>query len=208
MQGKMQDWRFDMFYRGQFAKPAGLIYACFTDDMLVDPFSIPLEWPRMVGVDFGGANTATLWMAEDDSLDPSVWYVYDETLEGGLTSREHAQKARDKAEGIKDLEAVGGAKSESQERRDWADGGFWLDAPQINEVEPGIDKVAELMKTNRLRVFRTLKGLRDELGSYRRKLDRATGEPTDDIQDKRKFHRLDALRYASVGILTGGWHFG
>jgi hypothetical protein len=24
---KMQDWRFDMFYRGQFAKPAGLIYS-------------------------------------------------------------------------------------------------------------------------------------------------------------------------------------
>ena len=61
----MQDWRFQMFYLGQFARPIGLIYNAFTDDMLVDPFSIPADWKRVMGIDFGGANTATVLLAED-----------------------------------------------------------------------------------------------------------------------------------------------
>ena len=44
------------------------------------------------------------------------------------------------------------------------------------------------------------------VGTYRRKLD-AQGEPTDEIADKRKYHRLDALRYAVVGV-SGSWYFG
>jgi hypothetical protein len=51
---RMQAWRFGMFYRGQFTKPAGLIYDCFTGDMLCEPFEIPDDWTRYVGVDFGG----------------------------------------------------------------------------------------------------------------------------------------------------------
>jgi hypothetical protein len=65
--------------------------------------------------------------------------------------------------------------------------------------------VIELIKEDRFRVFRTLRGLRDELGSYRRKLDELQN-PTDEILNKRKFHRLDAIRYAATGIVRrGGW---
>jgi len=207
MERKMQDWRFQMFYGGQFTRPGGLIYDCFTDDMLIDPFSIPPDWPRVVGIDFGGANTATLWLAENP--DTEIWHVYHESLEGGKTSREHAQSAREKIEGCEEIAVIGGAKSEGQQRMDWGDGGLWVDEPEISSVESGIDKVTELIKDGRLRVFRTLKGLRDELGTYRRKLDVATREPTDEILHKRKYHRLDALRYAAIRICgVGELHFG
>lgn len=204
MKRKLPDWRFAMFYDGQFARPAGLIYGCFTDEMLVDPFAIPAEWPRVVGIDFGGANTATVWLAESPD---GVWYAYHESLEGEKTSREHAETALRRAEGLPELVAIGGAASENQYRWDWADAGFGVAEPRIGGVEAGIDRVTELIKTDRFRVFRGLRGLRDELGSYSRRLDEA-GEPTEEIMDKRKYHRLDALRYAATEIVDGGTAYG
>lgn len=198
---KMQGWRFGMRYKGVFTQPAGLIYNCFNDTMLVDAFPIPLDWARVTGVDFGGANTATLWLAEDPAT--STWYAYHESLEGSKTSREHAEKAHEFAEGCEDIAAVGGGPSEDQDRRDWADGGFTVDRPTISEVETGIDRATELIKEKRLRVFRSLRGFRDELGSYRRwVLD--DGTVLDQIVDKRRFHRLDAFRYAAIRIVEGG----
>jgi hypothetical protein len=202
MADRMQGWRFAMFYRGEFAKPGGLIYGDFTDAMLVDPRPIPHDWRTVVGVDFGGVNQASVWLSEDPET--SIWYVWHETLEGGLTSSEHLAKAQALATGYTDLAAVGGAKSESQQRRDW---GYWVQEPPLDDVEAGIDRGVALVKTNRLRVFRTCRGFRDELGTYSRKLD-AAGNPTDEILDKRKFHRLDAYRYAATVIESGSVHFG
>jgi hypothetical protein len=202
MKNKMQDWRFGMFYDGVFTRPAGLIYAAFTDAMVVKPFPIPLSWPRRVGVDFGGANTATIWLAQNP--DTSVWYAYHETLEGGKTSKEHAESAQALAEGCENVQGFGGARSEGQQRLDWKEGGFRLAEPPVSDVESGIDKVTELIKSGVFRVFSTLKGLRDELGSYKRKIDPATQEATDEIQNKRNFHRLDGLRYAVVGLNVPG----
>lgn len=195
---KMQDWRFAMFYLGEFSRPAGLIYDCFKDSMLIDPFPIPPDWKRIIGVDFGGANTATVYLAEDYNTEK--WYIYEESLEGGLSSKEHAAKHKDNLDG-KEYQVAGGAPGETQQRMDWSEGGLYVEQPLISDVEAGIDRVTELIKTDRLRVFRTCRGLRDELGSYRRKLDEA-GNATEEIIDKRKFHRLDALRYACSQIIS------
>ena len=199
MEAKLPRWRFAMFYRGLFARPAGLIYGAFRDHMLVDPFPIPTWWPRYVGVDFGGANTAIIWAA----LDPTnnIFYIYAEWLGGGLTSNEYAEKAREGLFGAEDWNAWGGAKGETQERRDWKAGGFKIQEPTISSVEPGITNVIGYLKGGRVRIFRNLKGLRDELGSYRRKLDEA-GDPTEDIVNKRSFHRLDAVRYLFTGATS------
>lgn len=207
---KMQDWRFAMFYLGQFAKPAGLIYSAFEDEWLVDPFEIPDDWDRVIGVDFGGANTARLWLAQNP--DSEIWYAYKESLEGDKSSQEYVQDTIAQTRGS--YTVVGGASSETQYRMDWGAAGLDVFEPPIKEVENGIDKVIELMKANKFRVFRTLHGLRDELGSYRRKLDER-GEPTEEILNKRNYHRLDALRYACTyinqpvteygAIMLGSW---
>lgn len=193
---KMQDWRFAMFYLGKFTRPVGLIYSDFTDDMLVDPFPIPHDWNRVIGVDFGGANTAVLHLSESPN---GLWYIYRESLEGGLSTNEHVKQQLEQLSGVTDYNAIGGAPGETQQRRDWGEAGLHIYEPPISDVEGGIDRVITLIKSNRLRIFRTLRGLRDELGSYSRKVDEA-GTPTDEIKDKRKYHRLDALRYAACYI--------
>jgi hypothetical protein len=98
---------------------------------------------------------------------------------------------------------VGGSLGEKQARIDWAEGGIRIAAPPFDNVEAGIDKVTEAIKTDKLRVFSTIKGWRDEVGTYRRETD-ADGQTTEKIQQKRKYHRMDATRYAFSHILGRG----
>lgn len=187
-----------MFYEGRFDKPGALIYRDFDDSMLIDNFNIPDDWPRVIGVDFGGANTATIHLAENPGN--GQWVAYKETLSGGKSTSEHVNQQKRLLGNAEEYEFVGGAHSEGQQRMDWEVAGLYVEEPVIADVEGGIDRVTQLIKEDRLRVFRSLRGLRDEIGSYQRKTDEL-GNPTDEIKDKRKFHRLDALRYAAIHII-------
>lgn len=207
----MPQWRFDMFYRGRYSKPVGLIYSDFDDSMLFDlgEVDLPSGWTHFVSVDFGGANTAVLYICEDAlHLTPqnqSVFYIYMETLEGGLATDEHVARVKDRTKGVTKVIGVGGAKSETQFRRDWKKAGQSLLEPKVHEVEIGISAVTELLKTGRLRVAKSCLGLRDELVTYRRKIDPERGV-TEEIEGKKHFHRLDALRYFAVQVVNPARH--
>lgn len=198
----LPDWRFNMFYRGLFARPPGMIYADFDEEThLVNPFAIPTEWPRYVGIDFGAVNTALVWVAEDVAR--KAFYVYRESLEGDLTTGQHAAKALENARSERVVGWWGGAPGETQQRKDWTAARVAVRAPAIVDVNAAIDRVIGFFKTNRLFIFKTCRGLKDEIGTYRRILDSA-GQPTDEIKDKEKFHRLDALRYVLSSIRVAG----
>lgn len=198
MKQRMQQARFKMFYEGEFARPAGLIYADFDETtQIVEPFEIQPYWPRWIGVDFGAVNTALVWLAQDPARE--CWYLYRESLEGGKTSAEHVRQARQWLQNENVVGVFGGAGSEDQFRRDWQAAGLDVQRPPVGEVEAGIDRVAQLFKTRRLFIFKSCRGVLDELGSYRRKVD-ASGQTLDEIEDKRTFHRLDALRYVVSGL--------
>jgi len=207
----MAEWRFRMFYDADFTVPEGLIYGMFRDEWYVDNFMPPPDWERVLGVDFGGANTAVIWLAEDASQDPSIWYVYDEYLEGNKSTSEHVQEILSKLnrQNVVKYMLVGGAAGETQQRMDWADSGIVVYRPYVSDVESGISAVIELMKAGRLRVMKRCEGIRNELSIYHRRLD-GNGVVTDIIENKEMFHRLDALRYAASMIakysLTGGIH--
>jgi hypothetical protein len=84
---------------------------------------------------------------------------------------------------------------------DWAAEGVPVQQPLVKDVEAGIDRVVELFRTQRLCIFNTCRGLRDELGTYRRELGK-DGQVTERIKDKENFHRLDGLRYV-LGSIHG-----
>lgn len=210
-------WKFEMFYNGEFSRPAGLIYEDFVDEYreagghLVHPFTIPAHWPRYVGVDFGAVNTALLWIAED--TDREIYYAYRSTLEGNKTTNEHAAAALEFARNSNVVRWTGGARSETQQRMDWNAAGVPMQQSPIIDVEAGIDRVIALFKQKRLFIFDTERGLIEELNTYSRELD-AAGQPTDKIKAKETFHRLDSLRYdasalgAAVSVIDdpfSGW---
>lgn len=202
-------WKFEMFYNGNFSKPAGMIYSDFnTETHVVKPFDVPAEWPRYVGIDFGAVNTALVWLAHDQ--EKSCYVLYRESLSGDMTTAEHVRRARSNAKGERVLIWAGGAKSERQQRMDWKHEGISVREPRVADVEAGIDRVIELFKTGRLLIFDTCHGIIDELGTYSRELDEM-GQPTEKIKDKNDYHRLDALRYIAghIDVATGisliGW---
>jgi hypothetical protein len=204
MKRKLPDWKFQMFYNGEFSRPAGLIYGDFTQAHIIPPFEVPIRFPRYLGVDFGGVHLAKLYIAEDPAN--GYMYVYREALSGDKTTKEHVREVLDHKEtpalgaGASVLTAFGGSGSEDQQRRDWSDAGLHVQEPAIDDVEAGIDKVIEALKTRRLYVFSTCTGLIDEFGTYARELD-DFGEPTEKIKDKNEFHRLDALRYVVPSVM-------
>jgi hypothetical protein len=196
----MPAWRFAMMYQGLFSRPAGMIYDCYSEDLhLCDPIPIPAHWPVYLGVDFGGANTALLWLAEEPGT--GRLFVWEESLTGGKSTRQHVAEALEKAQGRNLVAAWGGAPGEEQQRWDWAVEGLEVLRPPVGDVEAGIDRVTELLKAKRVKIFKGLRGLRDEIGSYRRKLDKQ-GQPTEEIEDKRKYHRLDSFRYVAAGLVN------
>lgn len=198
-------WKFSMFYDGVFTRPAGLIYEDFINSYReegghkVHPFEILPQWPRRVGLDFGPVHTASIWLAQDPVL--NIYYLYRETLEGGMTTSQHVAKAKERSIGENVISFKGGAGSEDQYRMDWNDSGIFVQEPTVKDVDPGIDRVIELFKTKRLFIFDTCKGILDELGTYSRKVDEM-GQTMSEIKDKNKFHLLDGLRYNVVDMLT------
>jgi hypothetical protein len=68
-----------------------MIYDAFDDGLNVCPrFAIPPDWPRYLGLDFGGVNTAGVFLAEEPHSRPPRYYAYREYLAGGKTAAGHA----------------------------------------------------------------------------------------------------------------------
>lgn len=193
---ELPTWKFDMFYNGLFTRPAGAIYDCFDDTRnIVKDFDIPNEWDRYVGLDFGGVNTAAVKVA----MNPETkdMYIYDTYLEGGKSAKDHAiDISRDTI--IK--RAVGGAPSEDQWRREFRSGGLRVRDPKLKSVELGIDRVYAALKSGKLKVLESQELLISDFKTYSRKLDNED-TPTIDIEDKSKYHTLDAIRYIIGGYL-------
>ncbi len=184
-------WKFDMFYRAIFTRPAGLIYDNFDEEKhVVDDFEIPAHWPRFMGQDYGGVNTAAVYIAQNPET--KLLYLYREYWEGGRTAGQHVEAMLRGEPGLPT--AYGGAASEEQWRREFRTAGLPVLKPLVSEVEVGIDRVYGLFAQDRLRILRRCHYTRDQLSAYSRELDEA-GEPTEKIEDKESYHLLDALRY-------------
>ncbi len=191
-------WRFDLFYRGVFTRPAGLIYDCFLPDKHTCPrFAIRNDWPRFLGLDFGGVNTAGVFFAEDPGN--GRLYAYREYHAGGRTAAQHTAELLKGEPGLP--VAAGGAKSEGQWRDEFAAAGLPVHEPDVADVEVGINRVYGAIAAGKLFVFNDLVGLLDELGSYSREVDDA-GEPTEKIEAKEQYHRLDAVRYIVPAVVA------
>lgn len=196
-------WKFDLFYRARFTRPAGLIYDCFDSRCHTCPrFNVRDEWPHFLGLDFGGQNTAAVFFAEDPGN--GKLYAYREYgPTGGRTAAQHAALLLRGEPGLPIC--AGGSAGEQQWRDEFAAAGLPVHAPDLagaDSVEVGINRVWGAFAAGKLVVFNDLFGLLDELASYSREPDDA-GEPTEKIADKESYHRLDAVRYIVPSVVAG-----
>lgn len=198
-------WKYEMFYEGKFAKPAGLIFDTFSEEKnVVDDFEIPPNWKRLLGVDFGGINTAVVYIAVppfffdlDNDEKKRQMYVYREYYPAkAMMIQSHVRDIlRPESKNAQFL-AFGGAASESQWRREFRYHGLRIKKPPISSVEVGLDRIYAAISLRQLQVFRSCRLLIEQLNTYSREVDEATGEAIEGtIQDKETFHLLDGIRY-------------
>lgn len=202
-------WKFDLFYRGRFTRPAGAIYDCFDPEYhVMKSFAPPPEWKRYVGIDFGAPNFAAVFLAEepesiaeDGTVLPSRLFAYKEYRPNqAKTAKEHIESLKDGEMRLPDV-TVGGARSEGQWRNEFRAAGYPIQDPwpDMHEVEVGIDRVYAQIKEDRLFICDCCHSLIDEFASYSRPVDEE-GNPLEGIEDKDTYHGLDSLRYV-VGHL-------
>ena len=186
-------FKFDMFYRGKFEKPSGLIYDSFNEDIcLISRFNLDPTWPRYVGHDFGPNNTAAVWYAQDPAT--GYLYVYRTYHEGELSNFDHAQKWKKMSEGEMILNRVGGARAETGFREACSAAGWPITEPKEFGVEAGINIVYGWHQQNRLFVFKDCDRYLAEKMSYTRELG-GDYEVTEKIFNKSRYHLMDAERY-------------
>ena len=183
----MSPARFRMMHEGGFERPEGMIYSQWNDSMIVDPFPIPHDWAHAAGIDFGFNHpTAAVWAARDPD---GVYYIYREHRKSGeLLATHHQALIKPNGQKPDRWYADPSARQSIAELRRL---GLPL-VPANNDVPNGVDTVATLMATGRLKVFRTCKNWLDEVESY-------VWDTKDDIKtDKpRKVDDdlMDATRY-------------
>jgi len=211
---RMPGWKFRMRYRGQFERPAGMIYDCWDRGVHTVPrHHIPRSWPRYLGLDFGGANTVGIYLAQKSGTKRHV--LYGDYHAGDRTAKEHARELKspdvDKVQPGEFVDIRGGSSSEEQWRSEFQAGGLPVEEPPIGDIEVGIDRVYAMLKATaegrveepHLVVFEDLGEVIDEIESYQRKLD-DQDEPTEEIKNKSEYHRLDGLRYIASSICEDG----
>ncbi len=173
---------------------SGAIFPISESDMTIEPFSLPLHWPRAYALDVGWKKTAAVWGAYDKKAD--TWYLYSEYYRGYAEPSIHADAIRARGSWIRGvIDSAAGASSQRDGKSLLAEyTKYGLDLiPAVKHVEAGLLECYQRLSSGRLKIFSHLQNTLAELRLYRRTLDGR-------IDPKQDDHLMDAMRYL---IMTG-----
>ena len=171
-----------------------LVYAPFNERVCKIPrFPMPQNWLHFTGHDFGTANPAALFFAQDPAT--GYFYAYHEYLPGGGRSTyEHVVEFKKLTEGVTVIKRAGGSHQEEEIRQGYRAHGWQIQEPKLLSVKAQIDKVRGMMELNKLFVFNDLYNYLGELANCMWKQD-DQGKATDVIKDEARYHLCASARY-------------
>lgn len=175
-----------------------LVYGKFNEDTCkINRFPMDDEahkhWPRFVGHDFGGANPAALFIAQDPAT--GYFYAYQEYLPGpGRSTAQHVEEFKHITEGTTVLKRAGGSHQEDEIRQGYTAHGWPIQEPKLQRVLPQVDKVIGLMELNKYFIFNDLYHYLEEIFNCLWKRD-SKGVVTNEIQDEHRYHLCACARY-------------
>jgi len=189
---------YQRYVLGHWVGLEGLVYSSFNEQICRIPrFEIPDNWLIYSGHDFGGANPAALFYAQDPAT--AYFYAWQEYLPGGGRSvYEHVQEFTEIVKGRNVIKRAGGSHQEDEIRQAYTAQGWPISEPFLsNDVMAGIQRVFGMHSLNKIFVFNDLSNyLREKLSFiYKKGVD---GVLTDEIEHKARFHLMDCER----GILS------
>jgi len=172
---------------------AGVIYPVPESEYLIDPITIPDNWPRYGGLDVGWNRTGAVWLAKDPNT--NIHYLYSEHYRGQAEASVHAEAIKARGQWIPmaiDTAARGRTQTDGDSLYNQYTN-LGLNIQNANKaVETGLATVWELLSGGQIKVFKTCTNFMDEIRLYRR------DEKGNVV--KSNDHLMDAFRYA---IMTG-----
>jgi len=146
----------------------GLVFPIDEKDITIQDFELPAWYPRAYGMDTGWNWTAALWGALDRETD--VLYVYAAYKRAQAEPPSHADAIKSRGSwipGVGDCADINRYDGQ-QFLKIYRDLGLLLELPDKRSVEANIHEVYTRMVTGRLRLFKSLAIVFDELRMYRR----------------------------------------
>ena len=170
-----------------------LVYGCFNETICkIERFKIPPEWMIYSGHDFGSANPAALFAAQNPAGDIFLWAEYAPVV--GKSTFQNVEAFKEIAGERTVLARVGGSHQEAEIRQGYTTQGWPIVEPFINSVKAQIDRVKGKMEKNKIYIFSDLYQILAQVNACMWKLDEM-GKPTNEVKDEKKWHLLAALRY-------------
>ena len=189
-----QSYRQEILAEDDDLSATQLVYGKFNEATCkINRFEIPKEWPRYVGHDFGGANPAALFLAQDPAT--GYFYAYQEYLPGaGRSTAQHVEEFKRITEGATVLKRAGGSHQEDEIRQGYSAHGWPIQEPKIHKVLPQVDRVIGLMELNKYFIFNDLHRYLEEIMNCLWKMD-SQGIITNDILNEQNYHLCACARY-------------
>lgn len=220
---KLSEDDIEVRFKGKSRRSRGLIYNTFTDDHIIEPFPIPIDWPRWCALDPGIRTFAVLWVA----IGPEGAYVYREMYAHNVPLWEMALAIR-RAEGWKYDEILSDSFSHyvwtetktsefiqsrlidpAETRRSITGDASIVDqlfdkyglmcVTADNSMRPGIEACRHWLEHD-FAVFRTCESFIGEIRRYRirePKLGRMQNDPVESPV-KKEDHLMDCWRYIAM----------
>ncbi len=186
---------YDRFVLGLWKGLEGLVYSSFDDkSCLIPRFEIPKNWLVYTGHDFGQANPAGIFYAENPGT--GDFYAFAEYLPGatGRSIYDHVQEFKRITTGYNVLKRAGGNHTtESEIRQGYTAQGWNILEPKYSQTPKyQIQKVQGMHRLNKIYVFNDLKEYIKEKFSFA--FEKKDGVLTEQIAHEERFHLMSAER--------------
>ena len=192
--GEFEGTYYERYVLGKWVGMEGLVYAAFDEKVCIKPrFEISKTWLVYSGHDFGDANSAALFYAENPGT--GEFFAFAEYLPGrekGIF--DHVQDCKEITKGYNVIKRVGGNHAEGQIRQGYTSQGWPISEPKHSQdVKLQRKLVQGMHRLNKVFIFNDLANYYREILSMAFKKDGST--LTDLIEHEERFHLLACARY-------------
>ena len=189
-----QSYRQEILAEDDEIQLSWLVYRAFNEKVCkIDNFPIPKNWLIYSGHDFGAANPAALFIAQDPAT--GNFYEFKEYLPGsGHSTAENVREFKQITEGYNVIFRSGGSHQEDEIRQGYTAHGWPIMEPKVRDVKAQVDKVIGNMERNKIFIFKSLYNRLEELMNCLWEPDNE-GKPTNKIKGEQKYHLCACARY-------------